>query len=335
MNDISYKDWRKGRLGASMVPAIMGMDPWRTPMDAALAVLDRVEDDAAGDAAVMGQYLERGVLQWGADRIGATIRTTNAWRVGDAWDGTAAAKKVNATLDAIVQIDGEDIILEAKTSGLGSPMGASDDWGADGTDEVPDRVIIQTHMQMICSGIKLAYVPALLGGRGMVLYRIEYDADIAEAVRTAVVGFFEILGRGELPSGAVSPAVVGRIKRAPGSAIVADEAMNHAIMRWDQCRALRLQAEKDEAAAKSAALTMLGENERALLLNGMVLDYAASSRRSLDQKSLRDAHPDIAEQFTKTSATRTARIRNARKGEEDAIREQGAGDGRNQEGAVA
>src|SRR5690606_993674 len=76
---------------------------------------------------------------------------------------------------------GESILIEAKVVGPHAPRTERDQWGDDGTDQVPHRVLIQVHHQMLCTEIKVAYVAALIRSE-FHLYRIERDEELCQSI---------------------------------------------------------------------------------------------------------------------------------------------------------
>lgn len=172
------KKFREGRVTASIVPAIVGVDPWCSPLQAYRKILG-LDEDAGGEAAHLGSFFEDGVLRMFEHRTGQKIKKRNIWRVG-------LGGELGATLDAETD---DGAIVECKTTGLVS-RGSLDEWGEDGTDEVPERVIVQVAAQMIAAPEKrTAFVPALLGGVGFRVYKIGHDARLVASVCAGVKRF--------------------------------------------------------------------------------------------------------------------------------------------------
>lgn len=149
---------RRKYLCASDVPAILGHDPYRTPTDAWLDKMGLLEEAKSGDQAEVGNWLEDGVIEWAesllAQPSSMVVLHRQQWVV--AQNGVMAA-----TLDA------------ARLNGLANPREPveakvwrdfKDEWGPDGSDQVPPYVLAQVHAQCICTGSKIAYVAAFLKG---------------------------------------------------------------------------------------------------------------------------------------------------------------------------
>jgi len=316
---LSYLERRRGRVTASMVSAIVGVDPRRNAYDAALAVLERVDAFEGNLATEAGHALEAAVIAWGARELGTSVAASNQWRVGDVWTGSPAEKRVGSTLDAVLA---NGSVLEAKTAGIYNPMFAGEEWGEAGTDQVPQNYLVQVHMQMLCSGLRVAHLAALLGnGMGFRLYTVPFDAEIGAIVFERVCDFWRTLDAGNMPDATPSPESVRRIRRVAGSGFVLTDAdQADRIARWEELRAQRIELAKTEEAAKYEALAGLEHAERLLLPDGRVLDYALGSVTRLDQARLKSDHPAVLDDCTRSFPQRTARVRKARKGEAEQIR---------------
>ena len=63
-----------------------------------------------------------------------------------------------------------------------------------------------------------------------------------------------------------------------------------------------------ETSARAAVEDEMGEADLGALDDEVVVEWPHSKRRQLDQKALRDAHPEIAEEFTKLTPIRTFKV---------------------------
>jgi len=150
---------RRNHIGASDMAAIMGLSPWRTPYDVWAEKTGRLVDEADPDNEVMalGTLLETGVLDFAGSVLGPIRR--NQFR-------KHPSLPIGGHLDAIRVGTNEPV--EAKTAGLLGPL--REPWGDEGTDHVPDRILIQVHTQCLALApveVERAYVAALLGGQGL------------------------------------------------------------------------------------------------------------------------------------------------------------------------
>ncbi len=290
---------RKERLGSSDMAAILGLDRHRNAHDVYLEKTGRLEPQETNQAMEAGTMFEDGVLQYAERELGKLTR--NQFR-----SAKDRGIPLGANIDAVL-IEG-NIPVEAKTAGLFGPL--RDTWGEPGTDEVPDRVIIQATVHMICSMTDLCHVVAFLGGRGFVKYVVNRDATIVDVVSETAVRFWSTNIVGDTPPDNTLPSAqsIKRIRREPETVVNIDQEL---IDNWLKAKEAVKAAEaiKDESEVKM--LTALGDNEGGLGLSGM-LTYYAQSRTSVDAKMLKAEHPEIYEQYARVSTYRVPRFKRAK-----------------------
>jgi len=207
---------RKKHLGSSDMAAVVGVSPYKTGYDVWLEKTEKVEPDDPSKAAKAGRILEHAVLAYAESKLGAMTR--NQYR-------SMPSAHLGANVDAILDQTAEPV--EGKTSGLHGAM--LEGWQAEGTDGVPDSVIIQAHVHMLCVRDWLTrrhpqrmlptqtHVPALLGGRGFQMFHVPYNEKIANAVVAEAVTFWEQYVEKDIPPGDSigTPEVLKRVRRTP------------------------------------------------------------------------------------------------------------------------
>lgn len=203
--------------------AILGVDPWRSAYDVWLEKTGQLPGVEENESMRAGTLFERGVLRFAAQELGPLVRnqrrTLGEWRLA-------------ANIDAIVKASGEPV--EAKTAGLFGPI--RDEWGEPGSDEVPERVIIQCHVQLLCVQMKVCHVAAFLGGRGFVRYRIEWDGDLGNAILDAASDFWHNRVIPCVPpEGLPNLENVKALKRAEGKRV---EIAPDLVRGWRQLKAI-------------------------------------------------------------------------------------------------
>jgi len=87
--------------------------------------------------------------------------------------------------DAGARLNGKRIVIEAKSSRFG------DDYGPDGTDEVPLYVMFQVQSQLMILECEYAEVPVLIGGFEYRCYRIAPNPEIQRAIEETSREFWE------------------------------------------------------------------------------------------------------------------------------------------------
>jgi predicted phage-related endonuclease len=171
INPRSREEWlglRKGRMTSSLVAAALGMDEHKTPLEAWLAITGR--DDFDGNKATLrGSLLESPVLDYPTRGGHLRRRPASFVRHSNGWSADSA--------DCVYIGDGGRFVGEGKTVA----GGGADAWGAEGTDEIPERVIVQCCWHMAhWPETQGAIVPVLVGGWTFEFreYHVARDADL-------------------------------------------------------------------------------------------------------------------------------------------------------------
>jgi len=274
------KEMRINHLGGSDMAAILGVDPYRNAYDVYLEKTEQLKEGKVSDAAEAGNYLEDGVLNFAEARLGKLVR--NQYR---------SAKErgidcpIGVNCDAIIvepnngdAKKGEPV--EAKTSQLYYYRGG--EWGKEGTDEVPDRTILQCHAQMLCTGTETCHVPALVGGKGLVMYHVNIDEELKELLIVNSNDFWNNHVLKNIPPEDLVPSlpVIKRIKREPDTIIeIPQDIVSNWILSKEQLKA----AEKNKKSAESLLLAALGTAEAGRCREGTVT-YLETHRKGYEVK---------------------------------------------------
>lgn len=261
------KERRKDYIGASDMPAILGLDRYKSPWDVWAEKTGKVTNNyQPGEAAEAGNIFEAGVLDWASTQLGKLIR--NQFRVCHNLPILAS------NCDALMVDSGNPV--DAKTAGLFRPL--TEEWGEAGTDQVPERIIVQMTVQMLCTKTELSHIAAFLGGRGFNLYAIELDKELADMIMEEAGTFWNEHVIKDIPPIDCSPSMdtIRRIRREPESIVDIDEAY---VAGWLEARQAAKEATEAEEAAKTALLAQLGTAEAGRSAAGTVL-YKEQKRAS-------------------------------------------------------
>tara|TARA_R110000824_G_scaffold137154_2_gene301211 strand:- start:10016 stop:10912 length:897 start_codon:yes stop_codon:yes gene_type:complete len=175
---------RQQSVGGSDVPAILGISPFKSAADVFIEKTQKMKqiDNTAIEA---GHMLEPAVIDWAIKRVKKeefTWSSVNVRRTKTivSSEGLEIAAHANLDFMFIAEPHGRQVI-EAKTTGL------SKYWGTEGTDEVPDYVLVQCLWQAIVADIHMVHVAVLIGDRGFqlkvfVIDPKDYEEEIEEIV---------------------------------------------------------------------------------------------------------------------------------------------------------
>ena len=244
------RELRRNHLGSSDMAAILGVSPYSNAYNIWLDKTGQLEEQPANDAMVAGNRFESGVLEFAEGQLGKLrkggVRTNKTYYL-------------KSHMDAVVIEPQEPV--EAKTGGLFGPLVGN--WGEPETDEVPEWVIVQCHVHMMCmNDTDVCHVPTFLGGRGFNMYHVYRDHDICDAIADHAVDFWEnhVVNRVPPPNEIPSLSVIKRIRHTPDKITEVDPAL---VEEWQRSKLARLDAQKLEDIAKAQLLAAIGDAEAA------------------------------------------------------------------------
>ena len=288
---------RKGFIGSSDAPAICRVDPDKGPLAVYLEKVFDVEELPNKGPIARGNRWESTMLDWAREELGVEIERNVSVRHPD---GIRAAN-----LDG--RVKGKRIGVEAKYTGLGHLFGEP------GTDEIPEKVIVQATHQMYVADLELVYVPVLLARFNRpveVMFQVPRNEDLIKSMVAIEQEFWEenVL-RGVPPPLDEGPPpldVIKRIRRQPKSVAQIDPEL---VEAWEDMKLARKIAEDREEAAKAAVLAALGGSEAGEYGDpAKILTYFRQTRTDLDSKALRAEHPEIFDLYQRSTEFPVARI---------------------------
>ena len=289
---------RRRYLGASDMPAVFNLDPWRNAYDLWLDKTGQLARDKGNKATEAGNLLEPVVLEYAAQQLGVKLKR-NQWRVHE--------NKIHAaTLDAIVL--GKPEIVQGKTAGLHSFYG-NDEYGDEWTDQVPERIIIQVQSEMLVANAAVAWIPALIGGRGFCMFRVARDDELCDIIRERGEHFWREHVLADVPPPDVAPSldVLKRMRREPNSTTELDADL---VARYQEAKRVAKAANDALDSVKAELIAALG-NAEAGVSPLATFTYLEQSKTKVDAKALKRDHPDL---YEKLAVTNTYRVLREKKG---------------------
>ena len=249
---------RRHFITATDVAPLCGRSPWSNAADVFAAKVYG-QNSITNDAMRAGTLLEPSILAWAHEQLGGIV--PGDWRVHE--------NGINAcSLDGMT-VDGEPV--EAKTSGIVGP-GSPHQWGEAGTDEIPDYYLLQVHAQLVITGAARAWVPALLGGRGFVMFQVRANERIAAGILQISEQFWHehveqrVPPEGQLPS----LETLRRLKREPG--LTADIPVS-LVAEYQAAKELEKAATAQATEAQQRLLDAIGPAEAGCWPGGLVTYY--------------------------------------------------------------
>jgi len=284
---------RRKTLGSSDMAAVLGVSPFQTEHDIYLEKTQDLEPLVQTDAMARGNYLERALLHYAADELGAIIR--NQRRI-------VRGHRIAANIDAVVIETGEPI--EAKSFNFYS--GA--DWGKEGTDQVPLNVIVQCHVHMIALKAEVCHVPVVGSSMVLQMFRVSYNENVANAIFESADEFWSNVESGTPPDSKVSIETSKRVKRISGKS---SEVSSDLVWKWAEAGKAKKKAVDQEKLLKAMVLQSLGDGEISQLIDGVEdvshVTFYEQGRSSIDNDKLKKEFPDAYKACMKTTTHRVLR----------------------------
>ena len=285
---------RRKYVGSSDIAAILGMSPWKSAYDVWLDKTGKLEDQPANTAQAMGTRLEPVILDWLQEAIGKpVIRDTQFVHSNGI---------MIASLDGLIEYGEKYEHAEAKYSTQ------ADEWGDDGTDEIPDGYQLQIAHQFACvPDSLLCHVPCMLiAGRRLEMrkYVVQRNPDLIDVVQNAAADFWTNHVLADVPPENSDPSMnaAKAMRREPGKTI---SIASPVAEEYNAAKAIYKDAEAHYDKAKAALLAAMGDAEEADSPAGR-FTYRQQSRFTLDTEKIKAVLPAWKD-YQKTTTFRVLR----------------------------
>ena len=299
--DMPREQWlelRRRGIGGSDAAAILGLNPWKTPMDVWLEKTGEfTRNDEENEKMYWGTALEDVVAREFMARTGLKVRRRNAILQH------RKHRFMIANVDRLVI--GHKAGLECKTAGQYS----ADDWAMG----VPEYYMPQVQHYMAVTGYKAWYVAVLIGGQEFKYYKIARDDYFIRQLIESEAEFWNLVETRIPPpidGTKTSTELVKKLypEAEKGKEIELPFEAFELIQQYEQAceEEKRIQLIKSEAANRLK--DMLGTAERGSIHGRTVIWQNFVSKR-LDTKALRKEYPDIYQRFAQESVYRRFSIK--------------------------
>lgn len=264
-------DLRKTGIGCSELLAALGKDSRCSRLELYLRKIGELPDiDLSDNERVeCGTYMEPAIrvlferkLGHSIVKLDDTLRHREAPLVGHP-DGMIDA------LDCGIEFKNRDWLI------------FRDEYGEDGTDQVPLRDLVQCVGYMLLTSKKRWLLGALVGGNERHVFEIGYDDQLAEAILAGVREFWSHVERGEPPEPMTPDEVKLRWPKDLGTPITATDEIIEDLLELAEAKKRLKQAELAEAEPKMRIRRFMQENSELVGPDGKIL---ATWRKARDSK---------------------------------------------------
>lgn len=290
MTRTEFLQRRKSGIGGSDVAAVLGISPWRSPLD---VWYDKTECDSKAIISTAAPVGEDRALYWGAVHEDAIAKAYSAvtgrkvTRYNRLLQNPAAPWEIG-DVDRLIVPDGHrafnqrtgevltDRALECKTARY-----KSEEWGKEGTDEIPVWYYMQVQWYMrLMPMVNVFDVSVLFGGSDFQIFTVERNDDVIVKLGAAVAEFWRGNVEKRVPPAPRSIEDVQKLYPAANvQRITASVELEADVRELADATAKRKAAEKAEADVKFRVAAAMGAAELAELPDGTPLcTYKNTSR---------------------------------------------------------
>ena len=298
--ETSYEKWlevRKKSIGGSEAGALLGMNPYASPLTLYLDKKDLSKPREYKEAMRLGNDLEEYVAQRFVEETGKKVRRDNYMYMHDEYDF------ITANVDRVIV--GENAGLECKT------MGSFNNYDLE-NGEVPTHYWCQCQHYMAVMGYDRMYLAVLVFQKGIFINTIERNQEFIDGMLVAEKIFWtDYIEKNQMPAPDGSEASETALKELyPESRDMtiqmpnSDGLIKEYLRLGDQIKELK----DKQTEVKNKLCARLGDAEA-----GEGTEYKCSwktsSSKRVDTAMLKSRFPEIYHQVAKTTKSRTFRAR--------------------------
>ncbi|MCX4025080.1 YqaJ viral recombinase family protein [Endozoicomonas sp. SM1973] len=300
---------RRMGMGGSDIGAILGLNPYKTPLQVWKEKVGEVGPDQAGEAAYWGTQLEPVVAQEYTKRTGHKIQRIN--RVIHHADMPWMA----ANIDRIIWQNGKAPVvknkirskhlLECKTA---SPF--AKEWGEENTDEIPHSYWLQCTWYLATLNADICDVALLKGGQQYLQYRVERNPQVETMMIERARQFWvDHVIAGVPPEPTALNEVNEFFKKDNGQSVLADHETQVSIEKLKELKSKIKALEKLADVHETKIKKCLGEAANLIDNHGnKIATWKAQNSNRFDGKGFKAAHPALAKKFMKQNQSRVFRL---------------------------
>ncbi|EHH7583292.1 endonuclease [Escherichia coli] len=286
-------------IGGSDVAGILGISPWRTPLE---VYLDKVQprvkpvDPSKQKFFTRGQRMEPYVIDLLSEETGMEIVHRGNRYIHRDYDFIAAEIDAEAA-------SGENI--EIKTV---SPFKAKE-WGEIQTDAIPVHYTAQAMHGLMVTNKQVCVFGVLIGGDDFRIYRVERDEETIQAILEKEIAFWDRVKNLNPPEATSVSDVSLMFEKDAGTSIEAD---GKALALFNDLRDMksRRKSLEEEIAISEEKLKMYMQEHSVLTLDGKPLcTWKSQISNRFDQKLFQSVHPELFEKFKTTTTQRVFRMK--------------------------
>lgn len=308
-------------LGGSDAAAVMGLSPWATPVELweqktgrkPKEVPDRVRQRIYDRGHKLEPFIRDMVIAKLQDQgLDVELLACNERYVDTEFGFMSCEIDFELRLSGqvvigndVIEMDGEHINCDAKSvTGF-----ARKKWGEENTEDVPIEYAAQFMFGLMVTGRRFCLVAALRSFDDVDVFWVRRDDETIAGMRPKLAAFWidHVLG-----DTAPDPMVFGDIKLLfpsdNGLATEASEDIRDKVSQLREVKARIKEFEEAEEALEFEIADFISPNARLTFGGQDIATWKGQADTRLDSAALKEAHPDIFAQFTRTKTIRVLRL---------------------------
>lgn len=291
---------RRSGIGGSDAGVILGYSRWKTPLQLYYEKIGQSDPVEESEPMLWGKILEAVVAKEYARRTGNKVaRVNDTIRAKD-------APFMMAHIDRrVLNVDG-GMVLEVKTAGK---WWNPEEWGEDGSADVPAQYYAQVQHYLMVTGWARADLAVLLAGQEMRIYHLDRDEEFIKKLDFYESSFWALVLDKTPPDPTEPEDAVRRWPQDDGQTIVADDTALKDIGTFRQVKGEidRLEGLADQVKLRLQK-TLGGRTALVTAKGDSLATWKTQQSTRLDATAFKAAHPDIYQQFAKSSPSRVFRL---------------------------
>ena len=285
------EEWLKVRklgLGGSDMAAVLGLSPWRSPIDVWLDKTSDTVEKKESEPMYWGNVLEEVVAQEFAKRSGYKVRNNNFTLQSEEYP------YLLANIDR--EIVGLDAGLECKTANAFK----ANEW--DG-DNVPDAYYIQCQHYMAVTGKSSWWIACLVGGNIFHYKEIKRNEEVIAAIIDTGAAFWELVESKTMPAPDDTKQCENALKKlyqkSNGQSVELPANYGNMILDYLEIKNQLSELEAKKRGIENVMKDFLKDNERATYGEHFVSWKSTKPRETFDAKAFKADYPELHKKYIK------------------------------------
>lgn len=298
-------------LGGSDIAAVLGLSPWKTPLDLWRDKTTPRTENPAKAVFKRGIRWEGAVAEMLVESLEAQGRKVEIVASNRRYQDQEH-QFLAAEIDFEIRLDGSDEITNVELKTV-HPFKLRE-WGESGSDDLPIHYTAQVMHGLGVTRRRSAMLAALFGADELRVYPVGADDETIAALRSMAVAFWTQHVLAGVPPQPINLADVAKLfdKDAPEAVpLLADETLTEQVMRM---RAIHAEIKAREAEADALEFSIkkaMRDCTEIVMQNGKsAVEWRERSGSYLDEAGLKAAHPKIAKEFARKWEKRVFKLKN-------------------------